>query len=298
MRGGAPICTDKLMPGRITLHCNPSQTSNMKEDNNMNHSPSAILLVAHGSSDLSADSTCSDLFYHELHERFPGTPVYQAYSAPITLKRIDRETARTPVCTIDEAVSQILADGASRLNVLAASLNPCKKYSKVVQALEPYQDRFETLTVSTPLLNADADPSALTDVLLAIIEENLAAEGAAEDAKKFSRVLLAAHTHTEEIAALWEPVLDKLQAQCALPVSLIYRNGHPNVDDYLAAGDCGGRTLIIPLMLFGGRHLTIDLAEGENSLVSKLEKAGIPAALSRKGLGEYASIRSLYYKRL
>lgn len=259
----------------------------------MTTSSDAILLVAHGSSDLSADRTCSDLFYMELQSRFPGTPVYQAYSAPGTLRKIDRSSADTPVQTIDEACKQILSAGVKRLHVLALSLNPCKKYSRVRNLLEPYRSRFESLTMSSPLLNADDDPSVPADVLAWIIDH----ERSSSD-EEYTQVLLAAHTATEEIAALWAPVLSLLEKECPLPVILIYRNGHPNAEDYLNSGNAGGRTLIIPLMMFGGRHLRKDLAEGDTSLRKILENAGITADLSGKGLGEYPQVREMFYKKI
>lgn len=261
----------------------------------MSNYSDAILLIAHGSSDLSADSTCSDLFYTELQSRFPGIPVYQAYSAPITLKKIDRDSAQTPVRNIGEAVEQILEDGAARLHVLAAYLNPCLKYSKVLNALEPYRGRFESLTVSAPLLNADADPAILADILGNIIAENISVE---DKSAAVTQVILAAHTATPEIVSLWEPVLGKLRQECPVPVSLLYRNGHPNADDYLETADRNGLTLVIPLMLFGGRHLHKDVVEGEKSLQNKLEKAGLSVSTVSRGLGEYPEVRKAFYDKM
>ena len=260
----------------------------------MTDTSKAILLIAHGSSDLTADNSCTDLFFAELPSHFPQYPVYQAYSAPITLRKIDRTAARTPVHTISEAAEQILEDGITKLHVLAVYLNPCMKYSKVLQALEPYRPRFESLTVSAPLLNAEADPAALAAVLKDIIGKNLS-----EEANKSCRqVILAAHTATPEIAGLWEPVLRQLRSSCPLSVSLLYRNGHPNAEDFLAGSPDRSPALIIPLMLFGGRHLSKDIAGAENSLRSRLESAGIPVSLSEKGLGEYPQIRELYYQKI
>ena len=68
----------------------------------MTDTSKAILLIAHGSSDLTADNSCTDLFFAELPSHFPQYPVYQAYSAPITLRKIDRTAARPPVHTISE----------------------------------------------------------------------------------------------------------------------------------------------------------------------------------------------------
>lgn len=260
----------------------------------MSNSNKAILLIAHGSSDLSADNSCTDLFFSELPSHFPHYPVYQAYSAPITLRKIDRNAAKTPVHTISEAVEQILADGITDLHVLAVYLNPCVKYSKVLQALEPYRSRFNSLTVSAPLLNKEADPSVLAASIAGIIDQNLSEAGQ----NMCKQVILAAHTATPEIVSLWEPVLGLIREKCPVPVSLIYRNGHPGAEDFLGLCDHSGPMLIIPLMIFGGRHLSKDLAGGENSLRSKLESAGISVILSEKGLGEYPQIRELYYQKI
>lgn len=253
----------------------------------------AVLLISHGSSDLTADRSCSDLFYTEIKEHCPDIPVYQAYSAPKTLQRIDREEAQTPVSTIPEAMERIQADEITDLRVLAVNLNPSFKHTKVRKTLEPFAASFERLTISPPLLNADTDPQPFAKELADIIGES--------PLVGTDMVLLFAHTATDEVRALWQPVLDLLQAQIPVPVRLIYHKGKPNAKDLieeLSAEDGKRSITIFPMMLFGGRHLKKDLLEGEASLSAALEKAGHTVRVSPHGLGEYPQIRALFYKYL
>ena len=62
-----------------------------------------ILIITHGSSDLNADLSFSDLLYAELKEKYPEALVCQAYSAPKTLQRIDRDRTRTPLLNREES---------------------------------------------------------------------------------------------------------------------------------------------------------------------------------------------------
>lgn len=253
----------------------------------------AVLLVSHGSSDLAADRSCSDLFYTEIKELCPDVTVYQAYSAPKTLQRIDREEAQTPVSTIPEVMERIQTDGITDLRVLAVNLNPCFKHTKVRKALDPFAPAFESLTISPPLLNADADPQPFANELADIIGES--------PLVGTDLVLLFAHTATDEVRALWQPVLDLLQIQIPVPVRLIYHKGKPDLKDLiadLAAEDGSQNIIVFPMMLFGGRHLKKDLLEGETSLSDILEKAGHTVRVSPHGLGEYPGIRALFYKYL
>ena len=130
-----------------------------------------ILIITHGSSELAADRGFSDLLYAELKERFPEALVCQAYSAPKTLQRIDRERAQTPVNTVPEMLEYMRAEGVEDLYVLAANLNPCKKYSRVLGMIEPCRDAFSSVRVSPPLLSREADPAKVAGVLGGILKD-------------------------------------------------------------------------------------------------------------------------------
>ncbi len=260
----------------------------------INYKKSAVLLIVHGSSDLSADRTFSDFFYAELKEKFPDCMVYQAYSAPKTLRRIDREKAETPVNAVPEVMEQILSDGVNNLLVFAVNLNPCKKYFRVVDMIEPYRESFSSLEITKPLLDHGVDPApfagALSDIICGIISNDPEPDP--------DMVVLAAHTANEEICALWQPVLEQLRALCPYPVRLVFHNGKPGWADLieeLSGESDRKKILLLPAMLFGGRHLQKDILAEEGSLCANLRAAGHNVTVSPHGLGEYAAIRVLFY---
>ena len=250
-----------------------------------------ILIITHGSSELAADLAFSDLLYAELKEKHPEALVCQAYSAPKTLQRIDRERAQTPVNTVPEMLEHMKAEGVTDLYVLAANLNPCKKYARVLGMIEPFRSEFTSVRVSPPLLNSEEDPGIIAGELNKILAR------AADPSTDL--IVLAAHTANEEISALWQPVIDQLQKDWAIPIRLIYHNGKPGFADLLSdlsTGSEGLNILVVPMMLFGGRHLQKDLMAEEGSLSAMLKEAGHNVTVSPKGLGEYASIRELFYR--
>lgn len=253
---------------------------------------SGILIITHGSSDLAADLAFSDLLFAELKEKYPEALVCQAYSAPKTLQRIDRERAQTPVNTVPEMLEYMEDDGVTDLYVLAANLNPCKKYFRVVGMIEPCRSSFTSVRISPPLLNSEDDPVEIAGVLGGILEE---AVNPGTDL-----IVLAAHTANEEITELWQPVLDQMQRECAVPIRLIFHNGKPGFSDLLSdlcAAGTSQNIVVIPMMLFGGRHLQKDLMAEEGSLSAMLKEFGHNVTVSPKGLGEYPAIRELFYKK-
>lgn len=252
-----------------------------------------ILIVTHGSSDLAADMAYSDLLFAELTERYPEALVCQAYSAPKTLQRIDRERTQTPVHTVPEMLEHMQAEGVTDLFVLAANLNPCKKYSRVVGMIEPCRAAFSSLRISRPLLNGEDDPVKVAEVLSGVLAE--------VENPEADLIVLAAHTANEEIAALWRPVVALLQKDCGVPIRLVFHNGKPGFADLLAdlAADGAARNvLVVPMMLFGGRHLQKDLMAAEGSLSAMLREAGHAVTVSAKGLGAYRGVRELLYEGL
>lgn len=250
-----------------------------------------ILIITHGSSDLAADLAFSDLLYSELKEKHPEDLVCQAYSAPKTLQRIDRDQAQTPVNTVPEMLEHMKAEGITDLYVLAANLNPCKKYTRVVGMIEPFRSAFSSISISPPLLNREEDPMIIAGELDKILKH--AADSITD------MIVLAAHTANEEITALWQPVIDQLQKNWAIPIRLIYHNGKPGFADLLSDLSTyakGQNIVVVPMMLFGGRHLQKDLMAEEGSLSAMLREAGHNVIVSPKGLGEYPSIRELFYR--
>ena len=242
---------------------------------------------------LSAKRGFSDLLYEELKERFPKALVCQAYSAPKTLQRIDRERAQTPVNTVPEMLEYMRAEGVEDLYVLAANLNPCKKYSRVLGMIEPCRDAFSFVRVSPPLLSREADPAKVAGVLGGILKDAASPET--------DLIVLAAHTANEEIVELWRPVVELLQKESEIPVRLVFHNGKPGFSDLMSdfsSGVKGQNILIVPMMLFGGRHLQKDLMGEDGSLAALLKGAGQNVTVSPKGLGEYSGIRELFYQDL
>ena len=242
---------------------------------------------------LSAKRGFSDLLYAELKERFPEALVCQAYSAPKTLQRIDRERAQTPVNTVPEMLEYMRAEGVEDLYVLAANLNPCKKYSRVLGMIEPCRDAFSSVRVSPPLLSREADPAKVAGVLGGILKDAASPET--------DLIVLAAHTANEEIVELWRPVVELLQKESEIPVRLVFHNGKPGFSDLMSdfsSGVKGQNILIVPMMLFGGRHLQKDLMGEDGSLAALLKGAGQNVTVSPKGRGEYSGIRELFYQDL
>lgn len=251
-----------------------------------------ILIITHGSSDLAADLAFSDLLYAELKEKYPGALVCQAYSAPKTLQRLDRDRTQTPVNTVPELLDYMQAEGVTDLYVLAANLNPCKKYSRVVGMIEPCRSAFSSVRISPPLLNREKDPAEIAGVLSCILKD--------ASSPDTDLIVLAAHTANDEITALWQPVIDRLQKNCIVPIRLIFHNGEPGFSDLLsdlstAAGN--QNIVVVPMMLFGGRHLQKDLMAEKGSLSAMLKQAGHNVTVSPKGLGEYPAIREMFYQK-
>lgn len=253
---------------------------------------SGILIITHGSSDLAADLAFSDLLFAELKEKYPEALVCQAYSAPKTLQRIDRERAQTPVNTVPEMLDYMQAKGVKDLYVLAANLNPCKKYSRVVGMIEPCRSAFSSVRISPPLLNKEEDPVRIAGVLGGILKD--------ASNPDTNLIVLAAHTANEEIIALWQPVIDQLQKDCTVPIRLIFHNGKPGFSDLLSdlSTDVGSQNIVVvPMMLFGGRHLQKDLMAENGSLSAMIKEARHNVTVLPKGLGEYPSIRELFYRK-
>lgn len=259
----------------------------------------AILLVSHGSSMLSADQSGTDLIYQDLVHDNPDRKVYQAYTAPKTIARLNamreegRLDAKTPVSSIEEAMDQIISDGAEILYVVETFLVPGLKYKNMRKKLEEYQDSFRRMYVTSPVLNRSEDCDELADLLIEFM-----------DLDKETEHVFIAHGAPREAEAngRLEEMNDAFDAMGYgnLHVVLV-RNGTFGLRDLaedIAREHKEAKVIVHPFMLIAGRHLLKDICGGPDSAEAILNSYGFDVTVDKAGLAEHAPFRNIYYMKL
>ena len=268
-----------------------------------------ILVVSFGTS--FNDSRVADVKGIEdaLQEAFPDWSVRRAFTAQIIINHVQ---ARDGVCidNMDQALERAVANGVKNLVIQPTHLMHGAEYDELMEAVEAYKDKFETVKIAEPLLGEvgadatviNADKAAVAE---AITQEAVKDAGydsldeAKEDGVAF--VFMGHGTsHTAKVS------YSQMQTQMG---ELGYENvfigtveGEPeetSCEAVIEAVEQAGYTKVVlrPLMVVAGDHANNDMAgDDEDSWKSMFTASGKFDSVDTQitGLGSIDAIKQLY----
>ena len=268
-----------------------------------------LLVVSFGTS--FNDSRVEDIGGIEkaLIEANPDWSVRRAFTAQIIINHVQARDGEK-IDNVDQALDRAVANGVKNLVVQPTHLMHGAEYDELVEALDNYKDKFETVTVAEPLLGeVGSDASVVNDdkakVAEAITAEAVKTAGfdsldaAKEDGTAF--VFMGHGTsHTAKVS----------YSQMATQMSeLGYENvfigtveGEPEetaCEAVIEAVKEAGYTKVVlrPLMVVAGDHANNDMAgDDEDSWESMFNASGAFESVDCQiaGLGGIEAIRQIY----
>ena len=268
-----------------------------------------ILVVSFGTS--FNDSRAADIKGIEdaLQEAYPDWSVRRAFTAQIIINHVQ---ARDGECidNVEQALDRAVDNGVKNLVIQPTHLMHGAEYDELMDAVEEYEDKFESVKVAEPLLGEVGDDAAVVNDDKKAVAEILTAEAVEKagydslDAAKEDGVafVFMGHgtSHTAKVS------YSQMQTQMN---DLGYENvfigtveGEPeetaceNVID--AVSEAGYTKVILrPLMVVAGDHANNDMAgEDEDSWLSQFEASEKFESVDTQifGLGEIEGIQKLY----
>lgn len=268
-----------------------------------------ILVVSFGTS--YNDSRVEDIKSIEdaIAEANPDWSVRRAFTAQIIINHVQARDGEK-IDNMDQALQRAVDNGVKNLVVQPTHLMHGAEYDEMVEAIEGYRDKFESVKIAEPLLGeVGNDASVINDDKKAVAEAVTAAAvedagydslaAAKEDGTAF--VFLGHGTaHTAKVS------YSQMQTQME---NLGYDNvfigtveGEPEetaVEAVIATLKDAGYTKVVlrPLMVVAGDHANNDMAGADaDSWKSMLEAAGsfesVEAQIS--GLGSISAVQALY----
>ncbi|MGN1026489.1 MAG: sirohydrochlorin cobaltochelatase [Faecousia sp.] len=268
-----------------------------------------ILVVSFGTS--FNDSRVADIRSIEdaLQAAFPDWAVRRAFTAQIIINHIQARDGER-IDNMEQALERAVANGVKNLVLQPTHLMHGAEYDEMMDTLEQYRDKFETIAVAEPLLGEVGNDATVINadkeaVAQAVVAEAVKAAGydsrEAAEADGVAFVLLGHGTaHVAKVS------YSQMQTQMK---NLNYSNvfigtveGEPEetaceavIESVKAAGY---QTVILrPLMVVAGDHANNDMAGGdEDSWRSQFIAAGCFNAVTAQiaGLGGIEAVQQLY----
>ena len=268
-----------------------------------------LLVVSFGTS--FNDSRAQDIKGIEdaLAAAYPDWSVRRAFTAQIIINHVEARDDEA-IDNMDQALDRAVANGVKNLVVQPTHLMHGAEYDEMVEVIDNYRDKFESVAIAEPMLGEVGDDATVINddkkaVAQAITDEACkvagydSMEAAAEDGTAF--VFMGHGTsHTANVT------YDQMQTQMG---DLGFTNafigtveGEPEdtaCEEVIAkVKDAGFKKVVLrPLMVVAGDHANNDMAgDDEDSWKSQFEASGAFDSVDCQieGLGRVAAVEDLY----
>ena len=268
-----------------------------------------LLVVSFGTSFNSSRTADIGGIEKALQAANPDWSVRRAFTAQIIINHIQARDGEK-IDNMEQALERAVANGVQNLVLQPTHLMHGAEYDELVAAVEDYQDKFKTITISEPLLGeVGADATIVNGdkqtVAVAITAEAVKTAGydslelAAADGVAF---VLMGHGTSHTANVTYDQMQTQMDALGYANVFIGTVEGKPAdtaCEAVIAAVKAAGYSKVIlrPLMVVAGDHANNDMAgDDEDSWKSQFVASGNFASVDTQiaGLGEISDIQALY----
>ena len=268
-----------------------------------------LLVVSFGTS--FNDSRAKDIKGIEdaLQAAYPDWSVRRAFTAQIIINHVQARDGEK-IDNMQQAMDRAVANGVKNLVVQPTHLMHGAEYDEMMEMIDDYRDKFESVAVAEPLLGeVGADATVINEdkeaVAKAVTAEAVATAGydsveaAAKDGTAF--VFMGHGTsHTAKVS--YSQMQTAMQTLGYDNVFIGTVEGEPestSCENVIEAVKAAGYTKVVlrPLMVVAGDHANNDMAGAdEDSWLSQFEASGAFDSVDCQiaGLGGIADVEQLY----
>ncbi len=242
-----------------------------------------------------------------LQAAYPDWSVRRAFTAQIIINHVQARDGEK-IDNMEQAMERAVANGVKNLVVQPTHLMHGAEYDEMMEMVDSYRDKFESVAIAEPLLgevgsdatviNADKEAVAKAITAAAVSEAGFESLEAAKDAGTAFVFMGHGTAHVAKVT------YSQMQAQMQ---NLGYENvfigtveGEPeetSAEAVIEAVKAAGYTNVVlrPLMVVAGDHANNDMAgSDDDSWKTMFEAAGFTVDCQISGLGEIADVQALY----
>ena len=268
-----------------------------------------LLVVSFGTS--FNDSRVKDIKGIEdaLQAAYPDWSVRRAFTAQIIINHVQARDGEK-IDNMQQALDRAVANGVKNLVVQPTHLMHGAEYDEMMEMIDEYKDKFESVAVAEPLLgevgadatviNADKEAVAKAVTAAAVKDAGFDSLNAAAEEKVAFVFMGHGTSHTAKVS--YSQMQTAMQTLGYSNVFIGTVEGEPEetaCENVIEAVKAAGYTKVIlrPLMVVAGDHANNDMAGAdEDSWLSQFNAAGCFDSVDTQiaGLGEIADIQQIY----
>ncbi len=277
------------------------------KDNPVNASPSRskeMLVVSFGTSYNTNRADTIGAIETALQKAYPDYDVRRAFTAQIIINHVLARDG-VNIKNVEEALADAKDHGVKELVIVPTHLMSGAEYDELKNTIDAYvkanPTAFDKVTYSTPLLNSDADKTAVAksvvaeaakDAGFASTDKAVADEDTAFVFMGHGTAHVAKETYTQ-----MQAIMDKLGYKNCYIGTVEGEPESTSMESIIAKVKAAGYSKVVlrPLMVVAGDHANNDMAgDDEDSWKSGFEAAGLDVTCQIKGLGSSAAVQNIY----
>ena len=266
-----------------------------------------ILVVSFGTSFNNSRAADIKGIEDAIQAAYPDWSVRRAFTAQIIINHVQARDGEK-IDNMEQALERAVANGVKNLVVQPTHLMHGAEYDEMMEMVDSYRDKFESVAIAEPLLgevgsdatviNADKEAAAKAVVAAALEESGYESTAAAKDAGVAYVLMGHGTAHVAKVT------YSQMATQMA---KLGYENvfvgtveGEPeetSCEAVIEAVKNAGYTTVVlrPLMVVAGDHANNDMAGADDdSWKTMFEAAGFTVNCQISGLGRIADVQALY----
>lgn len=249
-----------------------------------------IIVVSHGTVNLEARQRTLDEFVLSIGDRFEDADITCAYTDSNVRKAL-REITGEKIQNVKAAMLSMKERGITDLTVVTTDIIEDENHISMREEVSSVAGLFTTVKISKPLIASLSDAEVTARAVYGAFKDLvggdtiiLVAEGAKNDG-------------VEELNS-FEKAIKGLMAQSHVATLKGEKRLYKVIRDLKAAGNDGGRIVLVPLEFVAGEEIENELSREYAGLVARLEEDGYNVETVFKGLGEYDEFQRLYLRHI
>lgn len=245
-----------------------------------------ILVVSFGTSYNDSREITIGAIEKALQDANPDYEVRRAFTSQIIIDKL-KERDNIGIDNVQEAMDRLVADGVKEVVIQPTHVMSGFEYDDVVEEVNKYVDKFDSLKIGKTLLAEDADYDTLIEALK---------EETAQYNEEGTAIIYMGHGTEHEANATYAKLQEKITAAGLDNYFIGTVEAEPSLEDVIAmAKEYGAKKVVLlPLMIVAGDHANNDMAGDEDdSWKTAFENEGFEVECVIKGLGQYAGVQKM-----
>ncbi len=245
-----------------------------------------LLVASFGTTHDDTREKTIDQIEKKLGENFPEYKLYSGWTSKIVSKK-------TGHATVSEALGSMQNDGIRDIVVVPTHLMMANEYEKLMDIIEEYKDKFESILVGKPILSDEKMILWTADFIAANYEKMECGNDEA--------YILAGHGTDNSENKVYGLLQERLEESGYKNILIGTFEAKPSIEDILAelkSREDIKKLHIAPFLIVAGTHANEDLwGDEEDSWRQIFLSKGYEVITHKEALGEFEEIHKMFVDR-